>query len=61
MAKSTELFMALLEHGANLNVTDEQGNTLMHTADSPELIDALLSRDLDPNAVNKVRPNEGRS
>ena len=58
MATATEMLMALLERGANPKVTDEQGNTLMHTTDSPELIDALLSRDLDPNAANKVRTKQ---
>ena len=57
MVKSPELLTMLLEHGANLNVTDSKGNTLMHTAESPELMAVLLSRNLDPNATNKVRPD----
>ena len=57
MAKSPEVMTALFEHGANLGATDKKGNTLLHTTESPELMAALLGHNLDPNAINKVRPD----
>ena len=53
-AESLELSMALLERGANPNATNKKGNTLMHTTKWPELMTALLSRNLDPNAAGCV-------
>ena len=46
----------LLKGGANAdpNETDKEGNTLLHTTDSPELMAALLTRGGDPNVTNKV-------
>ena len=47
----------LLKGGANAdpNETDKEGDTLLHTTDSPELMAALLTRGGDPNVMNKVR------
>ena len=46
----------LLNGGANAdpNETDKEGNTLLHTTDSPELMAALLTRGGDPNVTNQV-------
>ena len=46
----------LLKGGANAdpNETDKEGNTLLHTTDSPELMAALLTRGGDPNVTNQV-------
>ena len=46
----------LLKGGANAdpNETDEEGNTLLHTTDSPELMAALLAHGGDPNVTNQV-------
>ena len=46
--------MALLEGGANPAAADKEGNTLLHTTDSPELMAALLTRGGDPNVTNQV-------
>ena len=56
-AKSRELWTALLAGGANPNVPlDEQKNTLLHQAQSPEDIAALLLSPLtDVNITNEVR------
>ena len=53
--QSLELRLALLEGGANPNLTaDSEGNTFMHTTESPELMAALLAHGGDPNVTNKV-------
>ena len=46
----------LLKGGANAdpNETDKEGNTLLHTTDSPELMAALLTRGGDPSVTNQV-------
>ena len=46
----------LLNGGANAdpNETDKEGNTLLHTTDSPELMAALLTHGGDPNVTNQV-------
>ena len=56
-AKSRTLWMALVGGGADPNVPlDEQKNTLLHQAQSPEDIAALLQSPLiDVNVTNEVR------
>ena len=56
-AKSRKLWTALLAGGANPNVPlDEQKNTLLHQAQTPEDIAALLTSPLiDVNVTNEVR------
>mgnify|MGYP001982502313 CR=1 FL=1 len=46
--------MALLDGGANPNLTDTEGNTSLHVCESPELMAALLTRGGDPNVTNQV-------
>ncbi len=47
------LFNELLRYSVNIHRVDSNGNTLVHLARSKEIIDALLSRGLDVNALNK--------
>ena len=49
-----KLLMVVLKRGANPDMADKEGNTLMHTAESPELMAALLTRGGDPNLTNQV-------
>ena len=44
----------LLEGGAEPNVADKDGNTPLHTAQSSELVIALLERGAVLEAANKV-------
>ena len=46
--------MELLAKGANPNVVDKRGNTLLHTIENPEMLKALLSYGAEPNVINKV-------
>ena len=55
MASSPELQIALLEGKADPTVVDSDGNTLLHTAKTSELMTRLLTAGLDPNATNKVK------
>ena len=45
----------LLEGKADPDVADKDGNTPLHSAKSSELMTALLTAGLDPNATNKVQ------
>ena len=45
----------LLKGGADPNVAEpEDGNTLLHTTESPEVMAALFEAKADPNLKNKV-------
>jgi ankyrin repeat protein len=58
-ARSAEAATLLLEHGANLNVQDERGNTaLMHAADlgEEEMVAFLVARGADTTIRQQRRP-----
>ena len=44
----------LLDGGANPDVADKEGNTLLHAAKSAKLVSILLQRGLGPNMANQV-------
>ncbi len=50
-----KLFNELLRHSVNIHCVNSEGNTLLHLARSSEIIDSLLSRGLDINALNKKK------
>ena len=49
-AHRREAMIALLEAGADPNLTDEQGNVPLHQAASAEAVTALINTGADPNA-----------
>ena len=53
-AKTLELKVALLEHGANPIALDKDGLSPLFTAETPELVAALLKRGADPHSTDQV-------
>ena len=60
MLKNTAFAAALLKHGANMNVTDQDGWTLLHTAvydNDLSTVTLLLDHGADPNAKTALWGN----
>ena len=58
--KPPELSIALLESGADPNVQDSDGNTLLHLCESSEVMAALLKHMANPNSTNNVSRDKER-
>lgn len=52
-----DMFKLLIKHGANMFVSDDRGNTILHTTFSKEIFEYLLRCGVDPNSRN----NEGET
>ena len=52
-AGNTEQAAVLLQNGANVNYTNEYGNSILHFAETPALIKLLLAHGANPAAKNK--------
>ena len=53
LSKSQEITSLLIEHGANINILDNDGNTVLHETRDRKLILLAIKEGINVNAKNK--------